>query len=182
MSESGLPSLPPSEDSSFYLGISPNIEHIPVWSGPFLLFDLPHTSGPTLLHSSVTCSCLSPLYFWLFFAGTFFSSSCHSVSAGRAHLQINPTQFPLMKAAFLSTSLNHFLSHSPFLFSSQSSVFSGILLFACLTFVVVCETSQGTLSIGLTSVYPVTRIVPSTWSAINICGTDKPANSNCGDA
>lgn len=137
MSESGLPSLTPSEDSSFYLGKSPNIEHIPVLSGPCLLFDLPHTSGPTLLHSSVTCSCLSPLHFWLFFART-FSSFCHSVSAGRAHLQINPTQFPLMKAAFLSTPLNHFLSHSPLLFSSQSSVFSGIILFACLTFVVVC--------------------------------------------
>ena len=93
MSESGLPSLPPSEDSSFYLGKSPYIEHIPVWSGPCLLFDLPHISGPTLLHSSVTCSsCLSPLHFWLFFSGTFFSSSsCHSVSAERAHLQINRT-------------------------------------------------------------------------------------------
>lgn len=139
MSESGLPSLPPSEDSSFCLGKSPNIEHIPVWSGPCLLFDLPRISGPALLYSSVTCSCLSPLHFWLFFSGTFFSSSsCHSVSAERAHLQINRTQFPLMKAAFLSTPLNHCLSHSPFLFSSQSSVFSGIFLFACLTFVVVC--------------------------------------------
>lgn len=46
MSESGLPSLPPSEDSSFYLGKSPNIEHIPVWSGPCLLFGLPHNQWP----------------------------------------------------------------------------------------------------------------------------------------